>query len=233
MFARGEGSEVALLKTIRPKCLWIGYLGFGLRFALRFLGLSVVRGIPFGSTCIAARSASSVEICIFDEACEIIFFGMMVWGDCIVYGDCYNPTVGPSDPMERWRNIMLNPLNPLIERLERNTQILRDFSKLLDADPTLVPLLREALGAHGNGHIDRNRTTTGRTLFDRIEGIFRDNGNAWTTTTELRSALKCTRGAISSVLYQTHQERFDVRSKPGSKKFKQFRLKGGGDREEG
>lgn len=129
---------------------------------------------------------------------------------------------------------MINPLRPVADRLERNAKILRDFGELIESDPTLLPLLREALNASKNGHLSATtpvpvsaQKLDDGTLFERIKADFEEHGNAWTTAPDLRKRLGCKRGAVGAVLYQTHAKYFESKSHPTSKKLKLWRMKGG------
>ena len=130
-------------------------------------------------------------------------------------------------------------LDPIIQT-ERRLSLLRQIREQVVDDPSLASVLHDALDvwtkkAENNGKPSTLRQSTGTsgTLFERTARLFREHGNPWWTSTEIREKTGTkSRGTIGVLLYKLNADAFEVRDHPGNKKQKQWRLrdpKGGGD----
>lgn len=128
---------------------------------------------------------------------------------------------------------MKTPVDPIIQDYKRRLDVLRQLRNLLAADPSLESVLREALGASADTPINKGKTRTPRrsnkdrgTLFERTVQLFRERGNPWMTSTEIREQTgNKSRGSIGVMLYKTNEDAFERRNHPGNRKQKQWRLR--------
>lgn len=133
---------------------------------------------------------------------------------------------------------MAKTVDPIIQT-ERRLALLRQIRELLADDPSSESVLRDALSAwaskpesNGKVHVSRQSAVRSGTLFERTVQLFRERGNPWMTSTEIREQTRTSsRGSIGVMLYKTNATAFEVRDHPGNSKQKQWRIresKGGG-----
>ena len=127
---------------------------------------------------------------------------------------------------------MAKTLDPIIQT-ERRLALLRQIRGLLTDDPSSESVLRDALNlwtakpeTDGKAVVSRPSKSAHGTLFDRTVQLFRERGNPWMTSTEIREQTgNKSRGSIGVMLYKTNEDAFEVRDHPGNRKQKQWRLR--------
>lgn len=117
-----------------------------------------------------------------------------------------------------------------LEQYERRANVLRELREIVEHDPVFA---REVAKLLLNGStVDEPQFTRVRidpqkqrkTQWERVCDYFHENGNEWSTVSEIADALNINRASTGHFFYKTRKDETEKRNHPAGGKLKQFRL---------
>lgn len=122
-----------------------------------------------------------------------------------------------------------NPIASLdhyLAGLKRREEALQQVKRIVAEFPDLAGEIVTALTTHVPMKAMKAEPQDGLpSRYLAIRGFFEGNGNQWTTCGDIAHFLKMPKGSASPVLWNTHTHCFEQRTKEGSRRIKEWRLK--------
>ena len=117
-------------------------------------------------------------------------------------------------------------LDETINRHRRLLSAAEQIKKLLIEFPELNGLTVNGNGMPAPAHAEVPPPKANGTRFETIQHYFITHSNQWMGAPDLAKELNLKRATVTQVLWVLNKDAFEKRDAPGSKKKKEFRLKG-------